>query len=84
MKEEARAEARKEAEAILGRARLETQREREEALDALRGEFAELAIRAAEKVISQSLDRQAHRRLVEEVLKESETLGGKGDGSGKR
>lgn len=83
VKEEARAEARKEAENIFSRARLETQREREAAIDALRGEFADLAIRAAEKVINQALDRQAHRRLVDEVLKESETLGGQGDGTGK-
>lgn len=83
VKEEARGEARKEVEAILSRARLETQREREEAMDALRREFAELAIGAAEKVINQSVDRQAHRRLIEEVLEESESLGGKGAGTGR-
>lgn len=71
VKEEARAEARREAESILSRARLETQREREEAMDALRREFADLALRAAEKVIKQALDRQAHHRLIEEALEES-------------
>ncbi|MEE9203345.1 MAG: F0F1 ATP synthase subunit B [Dehalococcoidia bacterium] len=71
VKEEARAEARRETESILSRARLETQRERDEALDALRQEFADLALRAAEKVINQALDRKAHHRLIEEALEES-------------
>jgi len=44
--------------------------EREEMVAQLRREFAELAIRAAEKVINRSLDRQAHRELIEEVLEE--------------
>jgi F-type H+-transporting ATPase subunit b len=71
VKEEARAEARRETQAILSRARLETQRERDEALDALRQEFADLALSAAEKVINQALDRKAHHRLIEEALEES-------------
>jgi F-type H+-transporting ATPase subunit b len=71
VKEEARAEARREAETILSRARLETQRERDEALDALRQEFAALALHAAEKVINQALDAKAHTRLIEEALAES-------------
>lgn len=74
VKEEARAEARKEAETILGRGRLETEREREQMVAGLRQEFADLAIRAAEKVINQTLDRQAHRRLMEETWQESEKL----------
>lgn len=71
LKEEARGAARKEAESILARSRLEVERERQETMDALRQEFADLAIRAAEKVINRSLDRQAHRQLIEEVLQES-------------
>jgi len=43
----------------------------------LRREFAGLAIRAAEKVINRSLDRQAHRELIEEVLEETPSSGGK-------
>ena len=33
--------------------------------------FADLTIRAAERVIGQTLDRDAHQRLITEVLTES-------------
>lgn len=71
IQEEARQAAQKEAEAMLARARNEIQLERDAAIAELRREFADLAIRAAERVIGQSLDGQAHRRLIDEVLAES-------------
>lgn len=76
LKEEARKEAKQEAEAVTVKARAEIQREMEEATDALRREFADLAIKAAEKVISQSLDRESHRRLIDEVLTQAKTAKG--------
>lgn len=75
VKEEARAEARQEAESLIAKARVEIERERQEGFDQLRQEFVDLAILAAEKVINQSLDKKAHRRLIEEVLEESTTPG---------
>jgi F-type H+-transporting ATPase subunit b len=78
IQEEARQQAREDAEALLVRARSEIQLERDSAIAELRREFGGLTIEAAEKVIGQALDRQAHRRLIEEVLAES-TLGGDGD-----
>jgi F-type H+-transporting ATPase subunit b len=74
LKAEAREEARKEAEAFVARARAEIGMERDEAIDRLRQEFADLAILAAEKVIKETLDKERHRRLIEEVLDESSTL----------
>jgi F-type H+-transporting ATPase subunit b len=71
IQEEARGQARREGEVLLERARNEIQLERDQAIAELRREFAELTVSAAEKVISQSLDRQAHRRLIDEVLAES-------------
>ncbi|MBI4299915.1 MAG: F0F1 ATP synthase subunit B [Chloroflexi bacterium] len=71
LKEEARQDARREAEAIIERARSEIQMERDEAIVQLRQQFADLAIMAAEKVIKASLDRLAHQRLIQEVLDES-------------
>ena len=71
LKLEAREEARREAEAIMARARSEIKLERDEALNQLRLQFADLAILAAEKVIKETLDKKAHRRLIEEVLEES-------------
>jgi len=71
IQEEAQSQARREAESILERARNEIQLERDQAIAELRKEFATLAISAAEKVISQSLDKQAHTKLIEEVLTEA-------------
>jgi F-type H+-transporting ATPase subunit b len=42
----------------------------------LRREFADLTILAAEKVINQSLDRQAHLQLINDVLESSATRNG--------
>ncbi len=74
LKVEATEAARKEAEAVIARARLEIQRERDETTDQLRKEFVDIAIKAAEKVISETLDREKHRRVIEKVLEESSGL----------
>ncbi|HEX78467.1 MAG TPA: F0F1 ATP synthase subunit B [Dehalococcoidia bacterium] len=74
LREETRQEARREAEMLVARARAEIERERREMVDRLRQEFADIAIEAAEKVIHQTVDRRAHRRLVQEVLEESTAL----------
>jgi len=71
MQDEARNQARREGEALLERARGEIQLERDQAIAELRRQFADLTVSAAEKVISQSLDRQAHRKLIDDVLAES-------------
>lgn len=71
IQEESRSAARREAEALLERARSEIQLERDQAIAELRKEFADITVTAAEKVIGQSLDRQGHQRLIEGVLAES-------------
>ena len=68
---EARTQAQADADATLARARNEIQLERDTAIADLRKEFADLTITAAEKVINTSLDRNAHRRLIDEALAES-------------
>ena len=75
VRDDARTQARTEAEAILQRAQAEIQRERDQAIEELRLQFAELTIAAAERVINASLDSNDHRRLIEEVLQESGNLG---------
>ena len=74
IKQKAQGEAKQEAEALIARARVEIQHERDEAIGELRKEFADLAITAAEKVIDRSLDKKAHRQLIDKVLEESSTL----------
>ena len=71
---EARAIARQEADQIIARARQDIQQERDLAIARVREEFADLTIAAAERVIGQALDRDAHERLIQEMLAES-TLG---------
>lgn len=70
LREEARGQARQEAQAIIERAQADIGRQRDEALAELRRQFADLTIRAAERVIVRSLDRDAHRKLIEEALEE--------------
>jgi len=74
MRQKAQQEARQDAETIITRARVEIRQERDGAIDELHKEFANLAIMAAEKVIEKSLDKQAHRQLIDKVLEESATL----------
>jgi F-type H+-transporting ATPase subunit b len=71
LKEAARQEARQEAEVIVARARVEIDRERDAAIDELRRQFTDLAIMAAEKVINETLDKERHRRLIDEVLEQA-------------
>ena len=74
VRQQAQQEAKQDAESLIGRARTEIQRERDDAIGELRKEFADLTIMAAEKVIDRSLDRKAHRELIDKVLKESALL----------
>ena len=62
--------ARNDGDAMIERARSEIQRERDAAIQEVRGNFSDLAITAAERVIRRSLDRQAHEELIAQVLDE--------------
>lgn len=74
IRQKAQQEARLEAESLISKARLEIHRERDDAIDELRKDVADLTILAAGKVIDRSLDKEAHRQLIEKVLEESTTL----------
>lgn len=69
-----RQQAEQEAQSLLNRARTDIQQERDEAVGELRKEFADLTILAAGKVIDRSLDKKAHRQLIDKVLEEAPTL----------
>lgn len=71
IQQEAREQATRDREAATERARAEIQLERDRAIAELRTEFADITVSAAEKVIGQSLDRQAHQRIIDEALAES-------------
>jgi F-type H+-transporting ATPase subunit b len=72
---DAREQTAKDREAALERARNEIQLERDRAIAELRGEFADITVKAAEKVINQSLDQTAHERVIDETLAESKFSG---------
>ena len=71
MKIKAQEDARQQADALLVRARQEIQMERDEAINGVRREFADLTVLAAGKVIEESLDKEKHRELIDKVLEES-------------
>jgi len=70
----AQQKAKIEGEALIARARAEIQQERDEAIVQLRESFADITIQAAGKVIDRTLDKKAHRDIIDKVLKESATL----------
>jgi len=74
LRQQAQEEARQAAESLIAKARSEIQRERDGAIDEMRREFADLTIMAAGKVIDRSLDKKAHRQLIDKMLEESTTL----------
>lgn len=71
MRQKAQEDAKQDAETLLNRARGEIQRERDEAIDSVRREFADLTVLAAGKVIDRTLDKEKHRELIDKVLEES-------------
>ena len=74
IRQKAQEDAKPEAEALISKARQVIQQERDEAIAELRKEFTDLTITAAEKIIEQELNKEAHRKLIDKVLDESETL----------
>ncbi len=74
VRREAQQQSKQEGETLIARARAEIQRERDGAIDELRKEFADLTILAAGKVIDRSLDKKAHRQIIDKVLEEAPTL----------
>ncbi len=72
LRSELETQARADADRIVERARQEMEQERLQAVQALRAEFADLTVRAAERVVGQSLDRSAHQRLIDEVMVNSD------------
>jgi F-type H+-transporting ATPase subunit b len=55
---------------MVEQARLEIERDKEAALNQLRGEVANLAILAAGRIIGETLDADKHRKLVDDMLRQ--------------
>jgi F-type H+-transporting ATPase subunit b len=74
VRQKALAETKADAEKLIEQARGQIGQERDEAIGELRKEFADLTVMAAEKVIKRSLDKEAQRELIDQVLKDSAGL----------
>lgn len=61
---------REEIAEMLERARQSIQQAQDAAVEEVRKEFADLAILAAERIVEQSLDRDAHKQMIDRVLEE--------------
>lgn len=62
------AQAKADAERLLEKAKEQIQREKQLALQEIRGEIADLAIGAASKIVESSLTEDAQRKLVDEFI----------------
>ncbi len=69
------AQAREESRKMIEQAREQIEYERKKMFSELREEVVQLSLLAAQQVISQSLDEQAHRRLVNDFLAQTDQLG---------
>jgi F-type H+-transporting ATPase subunit b len=70
LRDQTLATAEREAKAILERSRRELDAERDRAITEIRRETIDLTLLAAGRVIEQSLDDEAHRRLAEQAVAE--------------
>jgi F-type H+-transporting ATPase subunit b len=74
LKGESREEAAKQAQTIIDRTKAELATERDQLVQRLRKEFVDISIAAAEKVIQETLDKEKHKKLIEETLEQSTAL----------
>lgn len=70
MKQDILEKARAEAEKVLERAHRQLELETEQAIQTIRAQAADLALKAAEKVIERSLTDADHRRFADEAIEE--------------
>ena len=75
MREEILAKARAEAQELVTKTQDEMEYERRQALLGAQDQIADLAIAAAGKVVGESLDEKAHRRLIQDFIAEVGELG---------
>jgi F-type H+-transporting ATPase subunit b len=76
VRKETEERARTEAQAIVDRARVDIERERDAALDMLRRESVDLALAAATRLMQENMDKAKDRQFVERFLDEVSGNGG--------
>ena len=81
LRAELRARAEEEARRLSENARRDIEAERQKAIDAVRGEVADLVVAATTKVVGETLDDERHRRLIDQAIAEvgaRESVNGRG------
>ncbi len=71
VRSEAAAKAQEESRRLVEQAQQEIERSKQQALTELRGEVANLAVTATERILNESLDGDRQRRLVDDYLKQA-------------
>ena len=77
------AETREELERIRARALTDLESEKQRAIGELRAEVADLALRAAGRVVGETMNDDRQRRLVQEFLQETDDAGGAAKAGGR-
>ena len=87
LRRDLQAKAEEEAQATVARAQDEIRSERDRAFQELRAQVGSIAVELAERVVGESLDEQAHQRLIDEFIDEVASArspnGGGATGNGK-
>lgn len=60
--------AREEATIVIEKAKQEIEKQRDDAIKTLKSEVVDLAIGAAEKILSQAIDRESHKKVVDDFI----------------
>lgn len=62
------AKAREEASAVVEKAKQEIEKQRDDAFKALKVEVVDLAIGAAEKILTQAIDKELNKKVVDDYI----------------
>ncbi len=68
LRQEEIAQTREQIRLMMEQAQVEIEQQKEAALKMLRAEVASLAVKAAEKILQETLDEKRHRKLVEQFI----------------
>ncbi len=71
---EIKEEARQDVKELLGRARDEIERDKAEALLALRNDVVNMALKASEKVLKENMDETRHRKAIADFVTDMENI----------
>ena len=68
LREEIVGKAREEATLVVEKAKLEIEKQRDDAIKALKSEVVDLAIGAAEKILAQAIDKDVSKKVVDDYI----------------